>query len=112
MDEMMTMIWVEDDDSSISDDSVLILEYGGEHLHDEYGDVTNWLNDTKVEFYAKEYFARGEVESANKRGIWQPVVDVTITLEPADPIKKREEVRTTPKLCRDGKSRCSWRKLL
>lgn len=54
-----------DDHSSLSDDSALTLEYGDDHLHDEYGEVTDRLNDAKVEVCAKEYFER-EAQEATK----------------------------------------------
>ena len=56
-----------EDHSSLSDSSSkLTLEYGDEHLHDEYGEMTNRMNDTKVKIAAKEYFDKEELESAKK----------------------------------------------
>lgn len=55
-----------DDHSSLSDGSALTLEYGDDHLHDEYGEITNRMNDEKVKIAAKKYFDREELESAKK----------------------------------------------
>ena len=46
----------ESDQSSLSQDSALSLEYGDEHLADEYGENTDRLIDTKIETAAKAYF--------------------------------------------------------
>lgn len=44
------------DQSSLSQDSALSLEYGDEHLADEYGENTDRLIDNKIETAAKAYF--------------------------------------------------------
>ena len=44
------------DHSSLSQDSALSLEYGDEHLADEYGENTDRLIDSKIETAAKAYF--------------------------------------------------------
>jgi len=44
------------EDSSLSQDSALSLEYGDDHLADEYGEVTDRLTDSKVEVAAKTFF--------------------------------------------------------
>ena len=43
------------DDSNISE---LSLEYGDNQLHDEYGEISNRLNDAKVEVEAKDFFEK------------------------------------------------------
>lgn len=53
--------------SSLSCDSALSLEYGDDHLHDEYGEVTNRLNDKKIEIDAKNFFDKQGTASADQK---------------------------------------------
>ena len=48
----------DDMDSSLSDDSILSMEYGDVHLHDEYGEVTDRLEDNKMVNAARNYFEK------------------------------------------------------
>ncbi len=48
----------DDMDSSLSDDSILSMEYGDVHLHDEYGEVTDRLEDNKIVNAARNYFEK------------------------------------------------------
>lgn len=56
----------DDDKSSVSLDSALSLEYGDNHLHNEYGEITSRWDDDKIEAAAREYFSREEKESEKK----------------------------------------------
>merc|ERR1719354_649235 len=53
----------DDDKSSVSLDSALSLEYGDNHLHNEYGEITSRWDDDKIEAAAREYFSREEKKS-------------------------------------------------
>ena len=56
----------DDDDSehsSVSLDSALSLEYGDDHLHNEFGEVTSRWDDAKIEAAAREYFSKEEREA-------------------------------------------------
>jgi hypothetical protein len=56
----------DDDDSehsSVSLDSALSLEYGDDHLHNEFGEVTSRWDDAKIEAAAREYFSKEEKEA-------------------------------------------------
>merc|ERR1719354_952683 len=57
----------DDDKSSVSLDSALSLEYGDNHLHNEYGEITSRWDDDKIEAAAREYFSREEKESEKKK---------------------------------------------
>jgi len=58
----------DDDDSSVSSiDSVLSLEYGDTHLHNEYGEITSRWDDSKIEAAARDYFAKEEKEASAKK---------------------------------------------
>jgi len=50
-------------DSLDSLDSALSLEYGDEHLADEYGEISDRLNDAKLENAAKDFFSREQRQS-------------------------------------------------
>jgi len=43
-------------------DSALSLEYGDDHLHNEFGEVTSRWDDAKIEAAAREYFSKEEKE--------------------------------------------------
>jgi len=51
------------DHSDLSLDSALSLEYGDDHLHNEYGEVTSRWEDEKIESAAKAYFDMEEKEA-------------------------------------------------
>jgi len=54
------------DNSSVSLDSALSLEYGDDHLHNEFGEITSRWDDTKIEDAAREYFLKEDQESEEK----------------------------------------------
>lgn len=58
-----------DDDSensSVSLDSALSLEYGDDHLHNEFGEITSRWDDAKIEDAARDYFHKEDQESEHK----------------------------------------------
>ncbi len=57
---------MDSDHSSLSLDSALSLEYGDDHLHNEYGEVTSRWDDAKIEEAAKMYFEEEEKAAAEK----------------------------------------------
>merc|ERR1712183_972303 len=55
--------------SSLSQDSALSLEYGDEHLNDEYGEITDRLTDSRLEVAAQAYFSKEEKQTKIKNEI-------------------------------------------
>lgn len=80
------------DHSSLSQDSALSLEYGEEHLNDEYGEVIDRLKDSKVDILQQKSIliakistlrkrTRPRVSSSKTKNAWRDVMVVALELE-------------------------------
>ncbi len=86
-----------DDHSSVSLDPS--LEYGDEHLHNEYGEITSRWDDSKIEAAAREYFAREEKEAEGGKKNKSNKIDAMLSKGKSR--KKKGSRRST----RSGRSR-------